>query len=157
MDPSPPPDVIRCPLHVLIVEHDGEAARCTAILLQLEGYTVETVPDGPAALEKYETYKPDLVLLDLALPGMDGYDVAEQLNRRGEPPLIVAVTEYGVLADRQRAGRAGIPFHFLKPVQPEFLLRLLKSLEGWLHRARQPVGVGPPPGALMPEQCGLPV
>jgi CheY-like chemotaxis protein len=86
--------------------------------------------DGPAALEVSQSFAPDLALLDLGLPLMDGYELAQQLvetlpNRR---PILVAVTGYGQASDRERTGAAGFQAHIVKPVDFDELAELLDRL-----------------------------
>jgi CheY-like chemotaxis protein len=95
-------------------------------LLQLE---VRVAYDGPAALTAAQEFIPNVVLLDIGLPGMDGYEVARQLrNQSGSPqPFLVAVTGYGQAEDRQRSQAAGFDRHMVKPVDPEELKRMLSE------------------------------
>jgi two-component system CheB/CheR fusion protein len=115
------------PLRVLVVEDSKDAAGLLVMLLKLWGYDVRDVHDGPAALVTARTYHPEVVLLDIGLPGLNGYDVARQLRRESDPnrPLIVAMTGYGNAEDRRRSQEAGFDHHLLKPVDPGELERLL--------------------------------
>jgi CheY-like chemotaxis protein len=115
-------------LNVLVVESEPDTAASTALLLRLYGHRVQVAPDGPAALRAAQASPPDVVLLDLALPGMDGWQVAQRLQEQatGNEPLLIAITGYGRPADRRRSQQAGIHLHLLKPVEPDFLRRLLQ-------------------------------
>jgi CheY-like chemotaxis protein len=126
----PPHNLPATPLRILIVDDLPDAAKSLAMLLNLDGHEVKIAPPGQAALEMAEVEEPDVVLLDLGLPGMDGYEVAKRLRQRvGKLPLIIAVTGYGDEEHRRRCAEAGIPLHLLKPVDPELLLRLLQELK----------------------------
>jgi PAS domain S-box-containing protein len=114
---------------VLVVEDAEDVAKTLRLLLEIWGYDVRVVEDGPSAKVAFRTYQPDIVLLDIGLPGMNGYDVARQHRR--EPgrkrPFIMAVTGYGQEEDRQRSREAGLDYHMTKPVDPDGLRSLLSS------------------------------
>jgi CheY-like chemotaxis protein len=114
-------------LRVLVVEDDADTADSLAILLRLEGHDVRLARNGPAALALAGTCKPDMVLLDIGLPGMDGYEVANRLKamKGGEALFIIAITGYGQASDRRRSTEAGIDLHMVKPADPNVLLRVL--------------------------------
>jgi CheY-like chemotaxis protein len=118
-------------LRVLIVEDQADGAESLAILLRLDGYDVEIARDGPIALEKAQAYRPDVVLLDLGLPRMSGYDVAKQMAARQpeSKPFLIALTGYGRDEDRQRSADAGFDMHLVKPVDPEELHGILDRLQ----------------------------
>jgi two-component system, OmpR family, response regulator len=122
-------------LRVLVVEDYPDTATSTALLLKLFGHEVDVAGDGPTALRAAAAFPPDVVLLDIGLPGMDGYEVARRL--RGQPlarrPFFIAVSGYRQPADRRREVEAGIDMHLLKPVDPDHL-RLL--LQRFLHILR---------------------
>ncbi|MFN3650800.1 MAG: ATP-binding protein [Armatimonadota bacterium] len=115
---------------VLVVEDLPDAAETLRDLLELAGYTVEVASDGPAALASAAAFRPNVVLCDIGLPGMDGYSVAEELRRRAATAesYLIALTGYGQEADRHRAETAGFNLHLTKPVEPEALYRVLASL-----------------------------
>jgi CheY-like chemotaxis protein len=118
------------PLRILIVDDYPDAAKSLAMLLSLEGHEVAIAPNGQAALEMAEVEQPDVVLLDIGLPGMDGYEVAKRLRHQsGKRPYIIVITGYCQEAHRRRCAEAGIMLHLLKPVDPELLLRLLHGLK----------------------------
>jgi signal transduction histidine kinase/ActR/RegA family two-component response regulator len=113
---------------VLVVDDNVEAAAMLAALLEIKGHQVWVVGDGPAALEVALTYRPDVVLLDIGLPGMDGYEVARRLNEgsaAAEGVLLVALTGYGQPDDHRRSREAGFHHHLVKPVDLELLEELL--------------------------------
>jgi CheY-like chemotaxis protein len=117
------------PLRILVVEDAADTARTTQFLLTLWGYDCRIARDGPAALGVAATFCPAVVLLDLALPGLDGYEVARRL--RAHPAtaeaLLVAVTGYGQEHEVRRCWQAGFDRHLLKPVDLHELRRLLAA------------------------------
>jgi signal transduction histidine kinase len=112
---------------VLIVEDNADAADSLALLLRALGHEVRVVGDGPAALEAASSFRPDVALLDIGLPEMDGYEVARRLRR--DPALgdavLVALSGYGQEEDRRRSHAAGFDVHLVKPVDLEGLQALL--------------------------------
>jgi CheY-like chemotaxis protein len=113
------------------VDDNVDAAESLALLLRLAGHEVRVVHDGPAALETAQAYHPDAVLLDIGLPGMSGYEVAERLRAEpGGAALLVALTGYGRQEDRRRSQAAGFDVHLTKPVAPEELERVLERRTG---------------------------
>jgi CheY-like chemotaxis protein len=99
------------------------------MLLGLDGHDVQVARDGLAALEACQSRWPDVVLLDVALPACDGYQVAKRIREQSvtKPrPLLVVLSGYTGHADRQRFRMEGIDVYFAKPVDPEVLLRLLR-------------------------------
>jgi PAS domain S-box-containing protein len=116
-------------LRVLVVDDNVDAADSTAMLLSLDGFEAHSVHSAKEALDAFASLKPDVVLLDIGLPEMDGYDVARRLRAMapGESPTIVALTGYGQPADRDRAASAGFDEFLVKPVEPRVLNELLRS------------------------------
>jgi two-component system CheB/CheR fusion protein len=125
--------------HVLIVEDDPDAAESLSMLVELLGHEVEIVHDGPAALAAVHRHCPDAALVDIGLPGMDGYELAGRLCALGDdrPPLLIALTGFGRDEDRQRALAAGFDHHAVKPVEMEALAALLA------HATAERTGGGP--------------
>jgi two-component system CheB/CheR fusion protein len=99
------------------------------MLLTLEGYEVDFAINGYAAIDVAERFKPDVILLDLGLPGLDGFDVCKWLRRHAglERTRIIAVTGYGTEADRARSRAAGCEHHVTKPYDPQQLLALVRG------------------------------
>src|SRR4051812_818236 len=122
------------PLSVLVVEDLDDTAKSLAELLTLAGHAVRVALSGPEALRAAADATPDVVLLDIGLPGMDGWEVAQRLRGRasGKQPLVVAVTGYGTADDRWRSADAGIDLHLVKPVDPVALTRLLARVRDLL-------------------------
>jgi CheY-like chemotaxis protein/two-component sensor histidine kinase len=118
-------------MRLLVVDDNADAAHLLADSLRTLGFVTEVALDGPAAIEAARAFVPDVVLLDLGLPVMDGFEVAERL--RSDPELrqvrLVAITGYGQTADRQRTREIGFEAHMVKPVD-------LDRLENWLRSTR---------------------
>ncbi|MEA2564732.1 MAG: hypothetical protein QOH06_6236 [Acidobacteriota bacterium] len=119
----------RGPARILLVEDNVDAADALAELLRMWGHEVEVAHDGAAAVRFAGAIRPGVVLLDIGLPGMDGYQVADAMRRLPElqGALIVALTGYGQESDRQRSAQAGFDYHLVKPVDLEELRRLVSA------------------------------
>jgi signal transduction histidine kinase len=134
---APSPDGRRAPAagpspggrRVLVVDDNGDAAESLALLLRLAGHEARVAHDGPGALKEAEAFPPDAVLLDIGLPGMDGYEVARRLRRLegARSATLVAVTGYGQDDDLRRSKEAGFDHHLIKPVDPSTLYDLLRA------------------------------
>jgi CheY-like chemotaxis protein len=118
-------------LRILIVDDNVDAADSIAMLLGMEGHQTRTVNTARAALLAAPEFKPEVVLLDIGLPEMDGYEVARRLRAQNGSHLmrLVAVTGYGQPADRRRAHAAGFDEHMVKPVEPAALQEFLRSVQ----------------------------
>ena len=116
---------------VLVVDDSADAARSLALLLAAQGHAVRTAHDGLAALEAARAFQPEVVLLDIGLPRMDGYEVARRLRGQAgfERTLLVALTGYGQEEDRRRTREAGFDAHLVKPADLTILQRLLATSE----------------------------
>lgn len=130
---SPPakseaPAVRRKNLEVLVVDDHIDTAESTAIVLKSMGHTVRLAHSGNAAVEMARIYSPDVVLLDIGLPGMDGYQVAKIIRQEIDNVLLVAVTGYGQDVDRKRSAQAGFDKHLVKPVNPQTLPEILNTV-----------------------------
>jgi CheY-like chemotaxis protein len=114
---------------VLVVDDNMDAALTLAELLDLCGHETHVAHDGPTALEVARVYRPEVILLDIGLPGMDGYEVARQIGQEAglSGALLVAVSGYGQEEDRRRARDAGLDHHLVKPVDMRELQRLISS------------------------------
>lgn len=126
----PTPDYTRHALTILVVDDSADTAESEADLLAFQGHVVYVALDGEQALRCVELEPPDVVLLDIRLPGMDGYEVAKCILNRcvavGRRPFIVAVTGCGAAADRQHSAEAGFDLHLVKPVEPALLVGILE-------------------------------
>jgi PAS domain S-box-containing protein len=124
---TPMPD--GAPRRVLIVDDNVDAAESIAMLLQASGFSVRCVYDGMSALSMAAAYNPNIVVLDIGLPDITGYDVAKRLRAQAEfaRTPIVAVSGYGQQSDRELSMEAGIDHHMTKPVDPDALRNILVS------------------------------
>jgi len=115
---------------VLIVDDNQDGAESLAVLLQLGGHETHTAHDGQQAIEDAERLRPDIVLLDIGLPRLNGYEVCRRIREQpwGKELSMVAVTGWGQQEDRRRSQEAGFDTHIVKPVEPEALMDLLASL-----------------------------
>jgi PAS domain S-box-containing protein len=117
-------------MNILIVEDNPDAAESLAMILELLGHRVRAVHDGVAALKVVPSLRPDVMLIDIGLPGMDGYDVAKQVRAMPElsQTVMIALTGYGRPEDQSRALEAGFDRHLVKPVDFEALEALLSRI-----------------------------
>src|SRR5215470_8946939 len=115
---------------VLVVDDNVDAAVSLGMLLKLAGQDVRVAYDGPTALRQAVDFGPELILLDIGMPVMDGYEVCRQLRRQSglEKTTVVALTGWGQDEDRRRSHEAGFDHHMVKPVEPSALQRLLDDL-----------------------------
>jgi PAS domain S-box-containing protein len=114
---------------VLIADDNRDAADSLAMLMRLEGHEVRVVHDGKQALAGFQELNPEVALLDIGMPELDGYEVARRVRQGtlGRAVILVAVTGWGQESDKARALAAGFNHHFTKPVEPERLLALLRT------------------------------
>jgi len=126
-DPAGPVGEAATPMSVLVVDDNADASESLAVLLRLSGHEVEVAANGESALALAGTFRPQVVLLDLGLPGMDGFEVARRLRARPElaATRLIAITGYGQASDRQATAAAGFERHLTKPVDVDSLLALL--------------------------------
>jgi CheY-like chemotaxis protein len=124
------PEIEGRALRVLVVEDHRDAAEMLRDILELNGYEVQVALTGPDGVRVAREYRPDVILCDLGLPGMDGYEVATALRTLpgGAGQRLVAVTGYGQDEDRRRAREAGFQYHLVKPIDPEELREVLLTL-----------------------------
>jgi len=112
---------------VLIVDDNIDAADSLAMLLKLDGHDAESVYDPSIALQRVGEFDPEVILLDIGLPVMDGYEVARRLREIGNKARLVALTGYGQAKDVQRARAAGFDSHLVKPVELPDLVKELSA------------------------------
>lgn len=124
--PAPAPSAPR----ILLVDDNVDASLILSMSLQLEGFAVERRASGQAALEQTPSWQPQAILLDISMPGMDGYETCRQLREQpgGQGVVIIALTGYGGEQDRSRSQEAGFDWHLIKPVDLTRLTTLLKEL-----------------------------
>jgi CheY-like chemotaxis protein len=114
---------------VLVVDDNVDAAESLAIILRLHGHEARTVHDGEHAIEVACEFRPDVVLLDLGMPKVNGYEVARRLRSEpwGRHVVLVACTGWGQPEDRRRSNEAGFDHHLVKPVNPDAILGVVGS------------------------------
>lgn len=114
---------------VLVVDDNQDAADTLAMLLELMGHETRTAHDGLAALEAASQFRPEVVLLDIGLPKMNGYDVCRRMREEdwGRSAFLVALTGWGQAEDQRKASEAGFDRHLVKPVEESVLQKLLEE------------------------------
>lgn len=149
-------------MHVLVVEDDGKTAQWLRLYLERDGLRVSTVADGPAALAAVDDHRPDLVLLDVMIPGMNGFDVCKTIRAGFSTPIIL-ITARAAEDDRLRGFEAGADDYVTKPFSPREVVARVRAV---LRRVRPDVGVGHDapvtlgaltlrPGALLMDAGGV--
>jgi CheY-like chemotaxis protein len=125
----PPPGMQQGSRRVLVADDNADAADSLAELLRAMGHRVWTACDGQDALDRLAEAEPEVVLLDLGMPRMDGLEAARHIRRRlaGRPVLLAALTGWGQDSDQRRTEAAGFDCHLVKPVDPDALRRLLAA------------------------------
>lgn len=114
------------PWQVLIVEDNVDQAQTLKMFLSIRGHRLEIAGSGPAAIESARRLRPDVVLLDLGLPGFDGFEVARRLRQEHGPEIrIIAISAYATESDRRESFEAGCELHLVKPADPRFIESLL--------------------------------
>lgn len=115
---------------VLVVDDNADAAETLAMILELNGHEVRTASSGPMALELAQALQPEVVFLDIGLPGMNGYEVAQHLRAHpGHGPMVlVALTGWGRDQDKDLAKEAGFDHHLTKPMDVEAVETILSKL-----------------------------
>ena len=114
---------------ILVVDDNVDAANSLAMLLLSEGHEVKAVYSGMQALDVLEVFAPDVVVLDIGMPSMSGYEVARRIRtmQQGQAPLLIALTGWGQASDKRRAADAGFDEHLTKPVDPNVLMSLIAT------------------------------
>ncbi len=119
-------------LRVLVVDDSEDTTELLGTLLEMAGHSIQVAHNGPSALEVAASFRPDAIILDIGLPGLDGYQVAQRL--REDPTLknvtLIAVTGYGQEEDLRRSREVGFDHHLVKPIDPGELQRMLAELAG---------------------------
>jgi CheY-like chemotaxis protein len=132
------------PLSILVVDDVEDAASSTATVLNMCGFVARTAYSGEAAIEAAHAESPDVVIFDIHMPGMDGWELARRLRQNaGEKrPLLVAVTALASEADHRKSDEVGIDLHLVKPVDPAALVGLVRRFRQVVAPS---VGCPPPP------------
>jgi len=114
---------------ILIADDNRDAADSLAMLLRMDGHDVTVVHDGRQAIATIDSFRPEIVMLDIGMPELNGYEVARQVRQGPMGTLItlIAVTGWGQASDKARAAAAGFNHHFTKPIEPEGLTQMLRS------------------------------
>jgi CheY-like chemotaxis protein len=121
-----PPSLVSC--RIVVADDNADVAESLAMILRLEGHDVTVVGDGDAAIQAIEAIGPDIAMLDIGMPGLDGYEIARRVRQQLRIAItLVAVTGWGQESDRARALEAGFDHHFTKPVEPDVLTELCKT------------------------------
>ena len=115
---------------ILVVDDNHDSALSLAMMLSIMGHETRTAHDGESAVATAENFLPDVVLLDIGLPKLNGYEVAQRIRESawGQSMFLIAVTGWGQEEDRQRSSEVGLNVHMVKPVEPAALERLLSEL-----------------------------
>ena len=115
---------------ILVVDDNHDSALSLAMMLSIMGHETRTAHDGESAVETAESFLPEVVLLDIGLPKLNGYEVAQRIREQswGASMFLIAVTGWGQEEDRQRSSEVGLNVHMVKPVEPAVLERLLAGL-----------------------------
>ena len=118
------------PRRILVVEDNCDSAESLGRWLRQAGHEVKVAPDGPSALEAAISFRPQVAVVDLGLPGMDGYQVARRLGECDDLSgvVLIALTGYGQEEDRRRSREAGFRHHLVKPADPATLLQLVEAM-----------------------------
>jgi len=131
LQPAAAPVKQATPLRVLIADDNADAAESLSMLMQMAGHTTLTANDGVAALAACAGFGPEVALLDIGMPGLNGYEVAQRL--RADPAsadmLLVALTGWGSPDNREQAQLAGFDHCFSKPINPDELIQLLANTD----------------------------
>jgi CheY-like chemotaxis protein len=113
------------------VEDNPDSREMLKALLEASGHQVRIASDGPGGVEAARLHRPDLALIDIGLPGFDGYEVARRIRRHLGPGVrLIAVTGYGQAEDQRLTAAAGFDLHLVKPVSPEQLDQVIGGLRG---------------------------
>jgi len=125
---APPLDPVE-PRRVLLIEDNRDAREMFRLMLELAGHVVYDAADGVRGLELLEVEHPDVAIIDIGLPGLDGYEVARRIREHpnGRAMLLLALTGYGFPSAFQQSAKAGFDRHLIKPVDPDMLARLLSD------------------------------
>jgi signal transduction histidine kinase/CheY-like chemotaxis protein len=110
---------------IVVADDNDDAADMLRAVLELDGHVVRVASNGHAAFDLIATFAPEVAVLDIGMPGMDGYEVARRVRNEGRPVYLIAVTGWGQEADRRRADAAGFDAHLTKPASPDELRRLV--------------------------------
>jgi signal transduction histidine kinase/DNA-binding response OmpR family regulator len=135
-EPEPPSDhdaqtANQARFRILIADDNKDAAQSTGMMLRMLGHEVRSVHNGLQALEEASAFRPDVILLDIGMPQMNGYETARRIRQKrwGKDMVLIALTGWGQEEDKERATAAGLDYHFTKPVNPTDLEKFLANLQ----------------------------
>lgn len=116
---------------ILVADDHADGREALTLLLEHEGYIVASAVDGPSAIDLTESFRPNVAILDIGMPGLNGYEVAGRLRRSGAHPalVLIALSGWGQEQDKIRAAEAGFDHHFTKPVDLNQLLAMLAAVD----------------------------
>lgn len=117
-------------LRIVVADDDPDTVHTLRLLLEEEGHDVKTASDGPAALYAVRDFGADVLLLDIGMPGMNGFEVAQKLRERygSAKPTLIAITGRDSVADKSFARSTGFDHHVTKPYEPRQLIALIKQV-----------------------------
>jgi signal transduction histidine kinase/CheY-like chemotaxis protein len=122
VEPSANDELVMPRLNILVIEDNADGREMLRVMLEVDGHQVRVAEDGPSGIELALAAKPDVALIDIGLPGLDGYEVGRRLRGKlGTSIRLIAVSGYGQADDRKRSSDAGFDTHLVKPVTPEQL------------------------------------
>jgi len=127
---APAPKPTKRGFRILVVDDNHDSALSLAMMLSIMGHETRTAHDGESAVETAESFLPEVVLLDIGLPKLNGYEVAQRIRQHpwGASMFLIAVTGWGQDEDRQRSSEVGLNVHMVKPVEAGALEKLLAEL-----------------------------
>ncbi len=116
---------------ILVVDDNLDSAESMSLLLEISGHDVRTAHDGVAAVETASSFRPEIVLLDIGLPKLNGYEAARKIRSEdwGKSMYLMALTGWGQDKDRERSKEAGFDCHLVKPIDPVELMKRLADVE----------------------------
>jgi DNA-binding response OmpR family regulator len=119
-------------LRILVVDDNRDSADSLAMMLRIMGNEIRTAYDGEEAVAAAGEFRPDVVLLDIGLPKLNGYEACRHIREQpwSKSVVLIAMTGWGQEEDRRRSQEAGFDKHMVKPVDPQALMNLLRELDG---------------------------
>jgi two-component system CheB/CheR fusion protein len=129
-EPSGVENPVSQPLRILIVDDNCDGADALAMILRMHEHEVRTAGDGPSGLQAATAWPPDVIVVDIGLPGMSGYDLAHELRvlPQTRNSVLIALSGFGSSADIARSIEAGFRKHLVKPVDPDLFIELLRDV-----------------------------
>ena len=118
------------PLRILVVDDNEDGANSLGQMLQIMGNQVRVAHDGLAAIDAAEDFRPEVILLDIGMPKLNGYDACRRIRKEswGKDTVLIALTGWGQNEDRRRTSEAGFDFHLVKPVESNTLVKVLAEI-----------------------------